>query len=75
MEEGILVDMNKCWCGEGAREEVESRGRGVGVKTLWTERTLGESKRDARPLHQLVNQLQEGSCMPSLYRFQDVLAP
>ena len=34
MKEGILVDMEECWCGEGAREEVEGRSWGAGVKTL-----------------------------------------
>ena len=34
MEEGILVDVDQCWGREGAREEVEGRGRGAGVKAL-----------------------------------------
>ena len=34
VEEGVLVDMDKCWGREGSRKEMKSRSRGAGVETL-----------------------------------------
>ena len=34
VEEGVLVDMDKCWGREGSRKEMKSRSRGAGMETL-----------------------------------------